>query len=77
MPSRPTFTCNTAQDLPIRSEYVHVIGAEVWNKLFNNVPHRNYLISLSPPLNRIEIQVLQSLPGPIGHSLHPGDVFCK
>ena len=76
MPSRPTLTCNTAQDLPLRSEYVHVIGAErFWDNLFNNFPQINYLISVSPPLNGIEIQVLQSLL--IGHSMHPGDVFCK
>ena len=23
---RPMLTCNTSQDLPLRSEYVHVIG---------------------------------------------------
>ena len=27
MPSLSTLTCNTTQDLSLRSEYVHVIGA--------------------------------------------------
>ena len=35
VPSRPTLTCNTAQDLPLRSEYVHVIGAERFRTNFS------------------------------------------
>ena len=34
VPSRLTLTCNTAQDLHLRSEYVHVIGAERFGKTF-------------------------------------------
>ena len=28
VPSRPMFTCETTQDRPLRSEYVHVMGVE-------------------------------------------------
>ena len=32
VPCRSTLTCNTAQDLPLCSEYVHVIGAIIFHK---------------------------------------------
>ena len=66
---------NTSNSLPSKAVIAECTcnwSREVWDKLFNNFPQINYLISVSPPLNGIEIQVLQSLL--IGHSMHPGDV---
>ena len=39
----------------ISSEYLHIIGTEVGNQPFNYIPELNYLITISPPLNRVEI----------------------
>ena len=38
--SRPTLTCNTAQNLPLRSEYVHVIGTERFGTTFSKNFHK-------------------------------------
>ena len=58
MPSRPMFTCETTQDRPLRSEYVHVMGGgEVRDQPLNYFPQINNLISALPSFYKVEVQV--------------------
>ena len=57
MPSLPMFTCETTQDRPLRSGYVHVMGGgEVRYQLLNYLSQINNFISVSPSLYRVEVQ---------------------
>ena len=50
------FTCETTQDRPLRSDYVHVMGGgEVRHQLLNYFPQINNVISVSPSLYRVEV----------------------
>ena len=40
VPSRPMFTCETTQDLPLRSEYVHVIGVDRLGNNYSIIFHK-------------------------------------
>ena len=76
MPSRPMFTCETTQDRPLRSEYVHVMGVErLGGQLLNYFPPITNLISVSPSLYRVEVQEFLALI--IRLIFDAANVFCK